>query len=97
MDTLICEAISGRAVLQFSYEGMSRTVEPHTHGTSKAGNEVLRAYQIGGYSKSGRVPTWRMYEVSKMSGLRQTGQVFSGTRPMYNPDDKDMISVHCHV
>jgi hypothetical protein len=97
MNSAICEAISRRAVIQFSYGGLRRTAEPHLHGISTAGNEVLRAYQIGGYSKSGRVPSWRLYEVSRMSGIRQTGEVFVGSRPDYHPNDQDMISVHCRI
>ena len=84
-------------MVQFSYEGLSRTAELHCHGISKAGHEVVRAYQVGGYTNSGRVPMWRMYEVSKMSGIRQTGQTFAFNRPGYNPNDRAMISVHCRI
>src|SRR4051794_29766473 len=97
MDRSICAAIGGRAVVQFSYDGLSRTAELHCHGTSKGSHEVVRAYQVGGYTRSGRVPIWRMYEVSKISGLRQTGETFPFNRPGYNPNDRDMISVHCRV
>jgi hypothetical protein len=97
MDPSICSAISSRAVLEFSYEGLPRTAEPRCHGLNKAGKEVLRAYQVGGYSKSRRLPLWRLYDVSKMSGIRQTGKTFPGYRPGYKPNDKDIISIHCHI
>ena len=48
MNTAICAAIKNRAVVEFYYNGGLRTVEPHCHGISTAGNEVLRGYQTGG-------------------------------------------------
>ena len=97
MNSNICSAIRARAVIQFYYDGGDRIVEPHCHGTSTAGNEVLRGYQTGGYSSSGKPVEWKMYDVSKISNIRQTGQRFSSNRPGYNPNDKGMSSIHCHV
>ena len=97
MNTAICDAISKRAVIQFYYDGGTRTVEPHCHGTSTAGNEVLRGYQSGGYSESGKQVEWKLFDVSKISSLSQTGNTFPQNRPFYNPTDKAMSVVHCHV
>ncbi len=93
----ICGAIANRAVVRFSYDGGSRKVEPHCHGVSRAGKEVLRGYQVGGYSESGNPVGWRLFEVAKISGLRHSGEVFVADRPGYNPNDRDMSSIHCHV
>lgn len=97
MRTTVCDAIESRAILRFSYDGGVRTVEPYCHGISTAGHEVLRAYQIGGYSQSGDPRGWKLFEVAKISGLSETGQTFTANRPGYNPDDQGMSSVHCHV
>lgn len=97
MNTAICAAIRDRAVVEFYYNGGTRTVEPHCHGISTAGNEVLRGYQTGGYSSSGDPVGWRMYLVGDISGLRQTGATFPVNRPGYNPDDPGMSSIHCCV
>jgi hypothetical protein len=52
---LICEAISSKKVIKFNYEGQERIVEPYTYGVHKdTNNEVLSAYQIGGFSSSGK-------------------------------------------
>jgi hypothetical protein len=72
-------------------------VEPHCHGISSADSEVLRGYQTGGYSSSGNPVGWRLFEVAKISGFRQSGQIFSSARPGYNPYDRGMVSVHCDV
>lgn len=97
MDTEICESIRERAVIQFWYEGGSRTAEPHCHGVSRTGNEVLRAWQTDGYSESGNPVGWKLFDVSKIAGLSRTGSTFPTNRPGYNPDDKHMRTIHCHV
>jgi hypothetical protein len=97
MNTNICSAIRSREVIRFHYDGGIRVVEPHCHGISLAGNEVLRGYQSGGYSQSGRPAAWKLFEVAKISSLQLTGQTFATNRPHYNPNDSQMTQVHCHV
>lgn len=97
MNSTICAAIARRAVVRFNYDGGARTVEPHAHGTSTAGNEVLRGFQTGGHSESGEPVGWKLFTVPEMSGLRETGETFSSNRPAYNPNDSHMSPVHCHV
>ena len=46
VNTTICHAIGTLAVIEFSYGGGHRVVEPHTHGISTAGDEVPRCYQV---------------------------------------------------
>ncbi len=97
MNTMICAAIKARSVVQFYYDGGLRTVEPHCHGISRAGKELLRAYQTAGYSKSGNPVPWRLFEVAKITGLQTLSQTFTKNRPKYNPNDRSMQQVHCHV
>ncbi len=93
----ICDAIRDRAIVEFEYDGGMRTVEPHAHGISTAGHEVVRGYQVEGFSRSGNPEGWRLYDIFKIEGLRRTGTVFTQDRPNYSPDDRQMRSVHCHV
>ena len=97
MNRETCDAISQRAEVEFWYEGGMRTVEPHCHGTSRADNEVLRGFQVSGHSESGDPVAWKLFDVSKMSRFRKTGVTFRTNRPSYNPDDKHMKRVCCHV
>lgn len=97
MNSAVCDAIRGRRVLGFRYDGGDRTVEPHCHGVSTAGNEVLRAYQTAGSSRSGKPVGWKLFEVSKMSALQSQRETFGANRPDYNPNDNGMSSVHCNV
>ena len=97
MQSTICRAIQERRLLEFSYDGGPRVVEPHCHGVSTAGNDVLRAYQVGGVSSSGKPEGWRLFELGKMSGARQAEETFLGTRPDYDAADRAMSRVHCHL
>jgi hypothetical protein len=97
MNANICGAIRSKQVIRFYYDGGIRIVEPHCHGTSLAGNEVLRGYQTGGYSQSGNPRAWKLFEVEKISSLQLAGETFATNRPGYNPNDKGMTQIHCHV
>ncbi len=48
MKQTIIDAIKGRNLLEFSYDGHQRVVEPHTFGVSTKGNDSLSAYQVEG-------------------------------------------------
>ena len=50
---IICSAIKSKQLIQFNYEDSTRIVEPYCYGLTKEDNEVLRAYQVKGQSKSG--------------------------------------------
>ena len=97
MNSAICNAIATRFPIKFDYGGGRRVVEPHTHGISSANNEVLRGYQVSGYSSSRQAPFWSLFAVSKMSNLSVTASTFAQNRPQYDPDDDGMVEVHCHV
>jgi hypothetical protein len=93
----ICKAIGRKAVIQFEYHGTIRIIEPQSHGISSAGTEVIRAVQTSPRNQSGKSIEGRFFDVSKMSGLKETGERFTNPGPHYNPDDKGMIYVHCHL
>lgn len=95
MNAEICDAIQSRRTLQFSYDGGIRYVEPYCFGISRRDNPVLRAYQTGGFSRSGRPVGWRMFDVSKIVGPITGGDLFIPSRPEYNPNDRDMTTIYC--
>lgn len=97
MNTTICAGIHSRRVLRCYYDGGYRTMEPHCHGISSAGNEVLSAYQTAGHSESSKPMDWKLFRVSGMSNLTITDESFEGTRPGYNPNDSRMTTIHCHL
>lgn len=66
-------------------------------GTNNRGNEVLRAVQLAGTSRSGGFGFGKLWFVANMSRLHVTDARFSANDPSYNPNDSAMVQVHCHV
>lgn len=85
----ICDAIVGRRLLRFNYTGDAvpgyRTVEPHTLGVDRAGNQALSAWFLEGASESNSGPGWRLYLVEFMNDVAVLPKQFSGPRPGYVP------------
>jgi predicted DNA-binding transcriptional regulator YafY len=77
---IIEQAIQNKKLIEFTYGGHLRVVEPHVLGTQGGVIQVL-GYQIGGSSSSGGIPEWRRFDVSKMSGISISNESFPGKRP----------------
>jgi len=74
---VICSAIQSRQMIQFNYKDSTRVAEPYCYGQSKAGNEVLGAFQIKGQSKSGHPVGWKLFRASKMENIIITDEYFA--------------------
>lgn len=96
MNQRICQAIEAKRRLEFDYDGLPREVEPHAHGLSSAGNEVVRGFQTGGESSSEELG-WRLWRVDKMVSLNVSDSTFSNTRSGYSQGDSQMHPVHCEL
>jgi hypothetical protein len=96
MNEAICRAIRERRLIRFPYGGGERLVEPHCHGTSAVGQEMLLAYQTDGYSSSGAPEGWKMFAVARMGPIADGGQEFAGPRPRFDPTTT-LTRVHCSV
>ncbi len=80
-----------------------RTIYPVAIGTSKAGNEVLRAVHKIGQSESAArkinkrsaevKDEWRMFKVSNIKSMWFTGKFFDVPPKHYNATDKGMVNV----
>jgi len=93
MNTDIITAIENLNVIEFDYEGELRVVEPHCYGETTAGNEGLRAYQIDGYSSTGKFG-WKMYDMGKAENITVTSQTFDGPRIGYKRGDRGMAKIY---
>jgi hypothetical protein len=79
VDQALRAAIADRRLVNFSYQGRQRTAEPHDYGINK-GKTRLFCYQLGGESRSGKLPDWRLLEVPDISALELTDESFPGPR-----------------
>lgn len=93
----ITSAIRARQLLSFNYDGFARTVEPHTYGIDKKGQNALRAYQVSGGSESGEYVGWKLFHVSQICGLSVLQQTFSSPRPKYKKGDTAFVTIQAEL
>lgn len=101
----IVDAIGRKKRMIIYYDGDEpggkglREIEPVCFGYSKAGNPVLRAWDLEGSSHRSvlglkPLPSWRLFRVDKILSFRPSGEYFDTPRPNYNPrGDKGMKRV----
>ena len=65
-----------------------RLIQPYAYGITMAGNECLRAFQIGGDTLRGE-PKWKLFLLKRMTSWHPRKQTFSVPPPMqgYNTPD----------
>ena len=97
MNQNICFAIQAKRIIAFNYDGGLRKIEPYCYGLTKKGNEVLRAFQISGSSRSGNPIGWKLFTLSKISNLKILDETFHSIRRDYNPNDSVMSKIFCKI
>ncbi|CAN5752300.1 hypothetical protein BH11BAC3_BH11BAC3_19730 [soil metagenome] len=96
MNQKIVDAIKNKNVIKFHYDGELRVVEPHCYGITTARNEGLRAFQIDGYSSTGKFG-WKMYDLGKADDIVITEDQFEQARPGYQEGDKGMSKIYAEL
>lgn len=80
MQETVRQAIVSKKIIEFTYGGYPRVVEPHVLGIQDGSLQFL-GYQVAGSSSSGGIPEWRRFNLDGVSGLTITDQKFPGPRP----------------
>jgi hypothetical protein len=94
----ICSAINSKKVIKFFYRGGIRFVEPFCCGLHKSsGKEVLRGYQVKGFSEFGEPYGWKLYPVNEISKLVITGDNIRSDRKSQNLDDPIIKKIICRI
>jgi hypothetical protein len=94
---LVCQAIAQRKVIRFHYDGGTRDIEPHVHGVGKDGGELLRGYQVSGFSRSGQVTGWKTFKLDEVRAMALTDRSIASPRVGYEPQDAVMSMIHCRL
>jgi len=101
----VSDAIKKRQRVIIYYDGDEpggrglREIEPVCLGYSKAGNPVVRAWDLEGashrdYIGTKPLPGWRLFRLDKILSLKPTGETFDTPRPNFNPrGDKTMSRI----
>jgi hypothetical protein len=101
----IVDSIKNRRITVIYYDGDepggkgNREIEPVCFGYSKAGNQVVRAWDFLGashtdYLGTQPLPGWRLFRVDKIQTYIPTAEKFDEIRPNYNKTgDKSMSRV----
>jgi hypothetical protein len=96
MRRIIISAIQNKQLIELTYDGLRRVVEPHAIGVSKAGNDVMRCFQTaGGHVNPGH--DWDLMILSKITGLSATGHNFTDARPGYKRGDSGMTTIFAEL
>lgn len=65
------QAIKERLVLEVSYDGGMRLIEPYVLFVDKEGCKLVRVWQVDGFTHHpGSLPQWRSFKVEKISEAR---------------------------
>ena len=97
----IMNGMSKRRIMELNYDDEEdpggkgrRWIQMYCYGVSKAGNDIVRVYQVGGDTKTIQ-PGWKLFRVDRMQNLRTLGGTFNEAKPLFNPTgDKDMIKIY---
>ena len=97
--SLICSAIRSRRVIEFRFQGSSRTVEPFCLGTllSRTDTVSLLAYLLDGPGESPETAGWQLYRLADIEKIRILDDMFSGVRDGYDSRKAGIVTVYCSV
>lgn len=100
MDSDIKDTIKKHKMVRIYYEGDGtieagwRWIEVYAYGVSKAGNDIIRAFQISGSTDSKKYG-WKIFLVDKIKKWTNTPRIFQGARKGFNPTgDRGMSKIH---
>lgn len=97
----VMKALRDRKIVSLYYDDdedpggkEKRWVQMYCYGISKAGNEVVRVYQVGGDTKTMQ-PGWKLFRTDRIDRMKVLEGTFDEPKPLFNPTgDKDMIKIN---
>lgn len=98
VDGPIRTAIAERRLLQLTYQGKTRIVEPHDYGV-RSGKTRLFVYQLRvvGEIESAKTRGWRLLDVDGITRCNALEQTFPGSRGASHQDHHEWEVVYARV
>lgn len=92
-------ATAGKAALCLSleYGGLTRLVEVHAVGKSRAGHRLMRVWQVDGGSRSGQPVGWKLMRVDEARNLSISEQRSQAPRDGYRRGDRAMLRIDWQI
>jgi hypothetical protein len=84
-------------VLELRYDGYSRCVEVHAVGYSKAGEAMMRAWQVRGGSASGEKVGWKLMRLAEASSAAISEAPSEAPRRGYKRGDPALARILCEL
>lgn len=96
MRQIIIQAIQDKFLLKFIYDGGIRIVETYCYGQTAKGNDVIRAFQVGGYSSTGKLG-WKLFDLSKAHSITLLEEKFDNPQSGYARGDRGMSVIYLEL
>lgn len=81
--SLAVTALGAAVCLRLEHGGLPRLVEVHTVGMTPAGRAAMSAYEVGGRTRAGDLPGWRLFCFDECFDLALTDTPSAAPRPGY--------------
>lgn len=95
---LIVAAINTRTPVAFTYDDDTRVVEPHAIGVNKAGETIIRAFQVRNFCGG---DGWRLFKLDKIEDDLVLQVELEGSaltpREGYRMHDSQMVTIIAQV
>ena len=92
----LCSAVRDCRIVEFTYEGHKRRVEPYVVWKDSTADWQLGGWSLG-FSKSGTEPPWRCYNLDRIHDVQVTDDAFDGGRDGYNRNAERYRNACCRI
>lgn len=89
----LAAAINEQRLVDLTYDGFHRRVEPHCLGRDNEGQLKLRCWQTQGGSARDPRPGWRLLFLSDIRLATVIDEAFDGPREGYKRGDREMREI----
>ena len=95
---LICNAITNKKLIRFTYNGIERLVEPYVIGQhTTSHNYLIRGWECTGGELEKSAQFRKLFTIDKMSDLQVEDNDFRPRKGQFNTSDKNSKRPNCSL